>query len=90
MLSTLPIAKRLANKNHVARWIAAQIASAFSPTLNLTPMINEAFCYGCMAGLVMPIHEDIAPCDRSRDDWALKLNDDSTAPPQPHDSGRKR
>jgi hypothetical protein len=38
----------------------------------------------------MPIHEDIAPCDRSRDDWALKLNDDSTAPPQPHDSGRKR
>jgi hypothetical protein len=72
-----PLAKILVNKNHAARRIAARIASAFVPTGNLTPMINEALCYGCMAGIVVSIRHDIALRDRGHDDRELKLNDDS-------------
>lgn len=90
MLSTLPLAKILVNKNHAAGRIAARIASAFVPTGNLIPMINEALCYGCMAGILMPLHHDIAPCDRGHDERELKLNDDFTATRELHDSGGKR
>lgn len=58
MLPTLTLVKVLVNKGHAARRIAAQIASAFSPTADLPPMINEVLGYGCMAGIVMPIHHD--------------------------------
>jgi hypothetical protein len=83
MLSTLPFANMLANKNRAARRIAAQIASAFVPAGHLTPVIHEVLCYGCMAGLVMPIHHDIAPCEHRHDEDTLNLNDDSITPPEP-------
>ena len=90
MLSTLPLVKILANKDHAARRIATRLAAVFVPTGNLTPVISEALCYGCMAGIAMPFHHDIAPCDRGHDDLALKLNDNSTATPGLHDSDRKQ
>lgn len=76
MLSTPPITKTLVNKTHAARRIAARIASAFVPAGNLAPLSHEALCYGCMAGIVMPIHHDIAPCGRNHDDRKLRLNPD--------------
>lgn len=62
MLSALPpFAKILANQTHVARRIAARIASEFVPRGNLTPMTHEALCYGCMVGIVVPPHHDVTP-----------------------------
>lgn len=61
MRSALPSAKILMNKTHDALRVAARFASAFVPTRKLTPIINEALCYGCMAGIATPIHHDIAP-----------------------------
>lgn len=61
MRSALPSAKILMNKTHAARRVAARFASAFVPTRKLTPIINEALCYGCMAGIATPIHHDIEP-----------------------------
>ncbi|WP_233859244.1 hypothetical protein [Paraburkholderia sp. HD33-4] len=68
MLPTLPLANLLANKIDAARRFAAQIASTLVPTGNLTPMTSEVLCYGCMAGIAMPIHYGIAICDRGHMD----------------------
>ena len=73
MLSTLPIAKTLVDKTHAARRIAARIASAFVPTGHLDSLTHEALCYGCMVGIGMPIHHDIAPWDRGHDQQEPEL-----------------
>lgn len=85
MLSTPPITKTLVNSTHAARRIAARIASAFVPTEHLAPFSHEALCYGCMAGIVMLLPHDIAPCDRGHDDREFRLNGDSTPTPQLHE-----
>jgi len=75
MLLTVPLADKLLNKFRTARRVAVQIASAFVPTGNLTPVINEVLCYGCMAGIAMPVHYGIALCDRDHvDDCLLPEN----------------
>ena len=79
MLSTLPLARTLVNRTRAARRIAARIASAFVPTGHLAPLTHEALCYGCMAGIVMPIHHEIAPWDREHGNRESELNDESCA-----------
>lgn len=90
MLPTLPIAKTLVNKTHVARRIAARLASVFVPAGHLAPLAHEALCYGCMAGIAAPIHHGIAPWDRGHDSREPEVNDESAATPELHNSGGRR
>jgi hypothetical protein len=61
MLSTLSFSKRWVNKALTVRRIAARIASGFVPRGDLAPMTQEALCYACMVGIVMPPDRDLAP-----------------------------
>ncbi|MFT0172628.1 hypothetical protein ACLKMY_27100 [Paraburkholderia mimosarum] len=64
MLSTLPFANMFVNTCRAVQRLAAQGVAAFVPPGNLTPMISEVLCYGCMAGIAMPVHHVSAACDR--------------------------
>lgn len=90
MLSTLPIAKTLVNKTHIARRIAARIASAFVPAGHLAPLAHEALCYGCMAGIATPIHHGVTSWDRGHDNREPEANGDSAATRELHNSGGRR